>query len=279
MVTQATPDDDKLTRLPASRKAELAAYVAQVGEVTVHTLAARFNVSPDTIRRDLDQLDADGLVVRTHGGAVGPSSLPRPDTGLDIRIRLQIDAKEAMATLAAALVEDGSSLMLNGGTTVLAVVRHLRNHHGLTIATNNLRLPVEIPPDCFRDLYLFGGPVRLVTQTTSGPVRFHVSANGSEHPVRCDLAFIAVGGVSAEDGYSTSNLEDAAMMRDMMERAARVAVLADSSKFGRRLFAQVSELDRADYFITDANPPPDLTEGLRDAGVQLLMPGTAPSSR
>ena len=269
---QATPDEDKLTRLPAVRKAGLAAYVAQVGEVTVNALAARFNVSSDTIRRDLDQLDAEGLVVRTHGGAVGPSSLPRPDTALDIRIRLQIDAKEAMATLAVALVEDGSSLMLNGGTTVLALVRHLRNHRDLTIATNNLRLPVEIPPDCFRDLYLFGGPVRLVTQTTSGPVRFHVAANGSEHPVRSDLAFIAVGGVSAEDGYSTSNLEDAAMMRDMMERAGRVAVLADSSKFGRRLFAQVAELDRPDYFIADAEPPPELAQALRDGGVQLLVP-------
>ena len=272
MVTQAASDDDKLTRLPASRKAELAAYVAQVGEVTVNALATRFSVSSDTIRRDLDQLDADGLVVRTHGGAVGPTSLPRPDTGLDVRIRLQIHAKEAMAALAAPLVEDGASLMLNGGTTVLALARHLRHHRGLTIATNNLRLPAEVSPDCFRDLYLFGGPVRLVTQTTSGPVRFHVSANGSEHPVRCDLAFIAVGGVSAEDGYSTSNLEDAAMMRDMMERAARVVVLADSSKFGRRLFAQVAQLDRPDYVITEVSPPPHLAQALRDGGVHLLTP-------
>ena len=162
--------------------------------------------------------------------------------------------------------------MLNGGTTVLALVRHLRYHRQLTIATNNLRIPFEISPEIFRDLYLFGGSVRLVSETTTGSVRFQVTSSTSEHPVRCDLAFIAVGGVSPEDGYSTSNLEDAAMMREMMERATRVAVLADSSKFGRRLFAQVAELGRPDYFITDATPPPELEKALQEADVELGNP-------
>lgn len=268
-----SPNDDKVGRLPAGRKADLAAYVAEVGEVTVAALAVRFGVSADTVRRDLDQLDADGMLVRTHGGAVGATGLPRPDTGLEIRQRLQVEAKDKMGALAAGLVEDGQSLMLNGGTTMLALARQLRQHHDLTIATNNLRLPSEIAPDCFRDLYLFGGPVRLVTQTTSGPVRFHVSASGTEHAVRCDLAFIAVGGVTADDGYSTSNLEDAAMMRDMMGRATRVAVLADSSKFGRRLFAQVAELGRADWFISDAEPPDELLTAFRRRAVEVLTPG------
>jgi len=272
MPTRGSNDDDKAARLPAGRKAELAAYVAELGEVTVNALASRFGVSSDTIRRDLDQLDSDGLLVRTHGGAVSATGLPRPDTGLDVRLRIQVDAKETIGALAAGLVEDGSSVMMNGGTTVLALARHLRNHRDLTIATNNLRLPVEISSTAFRDLYLFGGPVRLVTQTTTGPVRFHVSASGSEHAVRCDLAFIAVGGVSVEDGYSTSNLEDAAMMRDMMERAAKVAVLADSSKFGRRLFAQIVELGRPDYFVSDSTPPPDLLEAFGAAGVELVLP-------
>ena len=173
--------------------------------------------------------------------------------------------------LAANLVQDGSSVMMNGGTTLLAVVRHLRHHRNLTIATNNLRIPVEVSPDCVRNVYLFGGPVRLVSQTTTGPIQLHASTGRSEHPVRCDLALIAVGGV-VDEGYWTSNLEDAAMMRDMMERSARVAVLADSSKLGLRLFAQVSELGQADYFITDAAPPPDLVAALRERDVTLITP-------
>jgi DeoR/GlpR family transcriptional regulator of sugar metabolism len=88
------------------------------------------------------------------------------------------------------------------------------------------------------------------------------------------LALIAVGAVSTEDGYSTTNLEDAAMMRDMMERSGRVAVLADSSKIGLRLFAQVAELGRPDYFITDVTPPPDLVTALGESDVTLITPMT-----
>lgn len=267
-------NDDKATRLPAGRKADLAAHVAEVGEVTVSALASRFRVSSDTIRRDLDQLDADGLLVRTHGGAVSLAVMPRLVTDVDVRQHFQITAKESIGVLAANLVNDGSSLMMNGGTTMLSVARHLGYRRELTIATNNLRIPVEISADCVRNLYLFGGPVRLITQTTTGPIQFHSSAGGSEHLVRCDLALIAVGAVSLEDGYSTTNLEDAAMMRDMMERSSRVAVLADSSKIGLRLFAQVAELGRPDYFITDVTPPPDLVAALAESDVTLITPMT-----
>jgi DeoR C terminal sensor domain len=91
------------------------------------------------------------------------------------------------------------------------------------------------------------------------------------------LLWSGVGAVSADAGYSTSNLGEAAMMREMMPRAARVAILADSSKFGRRLFAQISELGAADYLITDSSPPPDLLEALSENDVEVITPETASS--
>ncbi|MFH5824260.1 DeoR/GlpR family DNA-binding transcription regulator [Georgenia sp. AZ-5] len=260
-------------KLPAGRKAELAAVVFDVGQVTVAELAERFDVSLDTIRRDLDQLDADGVLIRTRGGAMSPSALPRPDTGLDVRRRVQTSAKEAIGTLAATLVQDGSSLMINGGTTALAVVRNLRDHRDLTIATNNLLVPSEINPSAVRDLYIFGGTVRISAQATVGPVVFRNGVSGAEVDVQCDLALIAVGAASVSGGYSTSNLAEAAMMFEMMERASRVAVLVDSSKFSKRLFAQVADLSRADYLVTDQEPPTDLLEALRHHDVELLVPG------
>lgn len=267
-----TDSVDAARRLPAGRKADLAAYVAEVGQVTVAQLADRFDVSADTIRRDLDQLDADGVLIRTHGGAVSLSAVPRPDTGLDVRVRLQAGAKEAIGAVAAGLVEDGSSLVMNAGTTTLALVRHLRDHRELTIATNNLRIPAEIAPQVYRDLYVFGGGVRASAQATVGPLSFRMAPSGAELDIRSDLALVAVGAVHPESGYSTSNLAEAAMMGEMMDRAARVAVLADSSKLGRRLFAQVAALGRADYLVTDAAPPPDLAAALDAAGVQVLTP-------
>jgi hypothetical protein len=124
---------------------------------------------------------------------------------------------------------------------------------------------------------VFGGAVRLTTQATIGPVSLRV-AGGTELDIRCDLALIGVGTISVDVGYSTSNVGEAAMMRDMMSRAARVAILADSSKFGRRLFAQISELGSADYLVTDSKPPPDLLDALSENGVEVITPETASSS-
>lgn len=257
--------------LPAGRKAELAAYVTASGQVTVKALAAHFGVSADTIRRDLDQLGEEGVLVRTHGGAVSPTALPRADTDMDVRSRLQTKAKDVIGELAASLVADGSVLMINAGTTTLAAARHLSSHRELTIATNNLRIPLELAPKVFRNLYMFGGDVRQVSQATIGPVGFR-SSSGREIDIRCDIALIGVGGVSADGGYSTSNLSEAEMMREMMSRAAKVAILADSTKMNRRLFVRIAELDRADYLVTDKAPPADLAEELRRADVAVVIP-------
>jgi DeoR family transcriptional regulator, fructose operon transcriptional repressor len=267
---------DRPRHLPAGRKARLAAYVAEAGQVTVGALAERFGVSIDTIRRDLDQLSAEGVLVRTYGGAVSLSTVSRVDRAVNVRLSLQEVEKEKIAALAASLVEDGSTIMINGGTTTLALARHLHSHRDLTVATNNLLVPSALSPSAIRDLYVFGGAVRPITLATIGPVSLRV-AGGTELDIRCDLAFIGVGAVSADAGYSTSNVGEAAMMREMMSRAARVAILADSSKFGRRLFAQVSELGSADYLITDSSPQPDLLDALGENDVEVITPDTASS--
>lgn len=262
--------EDESTKLPASRKAAIVAVVGDLGQVTVQALAERLGVSHDTIRRDLDQLDGEGLVMRTRGGAVDPRRMPRMEASLNTRIQVHPAAKERIGAIAAGLVSDGDVVILNAGTTALAVARHLREHRNLTIATNNLRLLNDLSPKCFRDLYVFGGSVRYAGQATIGPVAFPVSMGGREMDIRSDLAIVTVGGVAADGGYSTSNLAEAAMMREMLERSSRVAILADSSKFGRRLFAQIADLDAADYFITDQEPPDDLASALRRGHVEIL---------
>lgn len=268
--------EERQRHLPAGRKAELAAYVSEAGQVTVSSLAKRFGVSIDTIRRDLDQLSDEGVLVRTYGGAVSLSMMPRVDRAVDVRLNLQEAEKGTIAALAAPLVEDGSTIIINGGTTTLALVRALRSHHDLTIATNNLLVPPALPPTAVRDVYVFGGAVRSATLATVGPSTFRV-AGGSELDIHCDLAIIGVGAVAADAGYTTSNLAEAAMMKEMIARATRVAILADSSKFGRRLFAQVAELRSVDYLVTDATPPGDLLDALIESEVELITPQTSSS--
>ncbi|MEV6344317.1 DeoR/GlpR family DNA-binding transcription regulator [Actinoplanes sp. NPDC051851] len=270
--------DDRQRHLPAGRKAQLAAYVAEAGQVTVGELAERFGVSIDTVRRDLDQLSADGALVRTYGGAVSLSTVSRTDRAVDQRLTEQEKEKDRIGALAADLVQDGSTIMINGGTTTLAVARKLGQHRDLTVATNNLLVPGALPPTAIRDIYVFGGAVRALTLATIGPVSFRAN-NGADLDITCDLAIIGVGAVSADAGFTTSNIAEAAMMQEMISRAGRVAVVADSTKFGRRLFAQVSELGAADYLITDSAPPADLQEALTAGDVEVITPAGLPRPR
>lgn len=197
------------------------------------------------------------------------------DRGLSVRLHLQAAEKETIGAIAAGLVSDGSIVILNAGTTMLAVARALHDRRDLTIATNNLLLPGAISEKAFRELYVFGGPMRIHTQSTTGPVRFP-TADGQDMSISADLAMVAVGAVSADGGYTSSTLSEALMMREMMQQSATVVVLADSSKFNRRQFAAVGDLALADYFITDKAPPPELQQAFDGAGVKVLHPSVAP---
>lgn len=259
------------SRLPAGRKTDVAKYVAAHGQVTVTALAEHFAVSADTIRRDLDQLDSEGVLIRTHGGAMSSSAIPWHDTGLDDRSRLQPDQKEQIGLTAAQLVEDGSVLFINGGTTTLALVRHLSSRRELIVVTNSLRVPAEISAEACRDLYVIGGHVRLSGQVTVGPVVFASSVSGVATDIRVDLALLGVGAVDA-GGISTTNLDEAAMLAQMASRARKVAILADSTKLDRRLFATIGALEIADYLITSAVPSGALGKALAESSVEVLVP-------
>ncbi|MCL3778132.1 MULTISPECIES: DeoR/GlpR family DNA-binding transcription regulator [unclassified Actinomyces] len=263
--------NDAASRLPASRKAEVAAFVNRLGQVTVSALAERFGVSADTIRRDLDQLDSDGQLIRTHGGAMSTSAVPWHDTSLDDRSRLQAAQKDVIGRLTSDLVVDGNVLFINGGTTTLALVPHITERRELIIATNNLSLPPLLNDEICRDLYVIGGHVRISGLVTVGPVSFFSPISDAENEIHVDLAIIGVGAVDTE-GVSTSNLDEAAMLSQMARRAQRVAILADTTKHNRRLFASVCDWSHVNYLVTNDRPSGELAEALSDAGVEVLAP-------
>lgn len=259
-------------KLPAARQSEVAAYVAEKGEVTIAELSDKFAVSFDTVRRDLAALDEDGILIRTHGGAVNPTGFPRPDTGLEYRMRVQAGAKDIIGKIASRLVDDNTAIIINSGTTALALARHLSHHRDLTIATNNILLPTQIAPEAVRNVYIFGGAVRLVSQASYGPVAFSSNSTDGDLEVRVKTAFIGVGAVCPEYGYSTSNLREATMMRAMMSVASEVVILADTAKLNQHLFAKISDLSEAHHLVTDAEPPAALAKKLKEAGVRVHYP-------
>lgn len=254
--------------LPAQRRAKLVEFVQDRGHATVSELAEGFAVSMDTIRRDLDYLADRRLLARTHGGAMRPGVLAAADTSFDSRANEHRRAKEAIGVAAAQHISDGETLIINGGTTTLAVARALSAKRDLTVISNNLRIPAELPVGAVRDLYIIGGTCRVASNVTIGPVAFP----GSDG-ISADAGVIGVGGVSASGGLSTTNLPEAQMMRQMIDACARVIVVADSSKFGRSAFVHICGLDRMSMLVTDAQPHPDLAAALDQAEVEVVLVG------
>jgi DeoR/GlpR family transcriptional regulator of sugar metabolism len=252
--------------LPSRRRALLTAFVDEQGQATVTELADAFKVSADTVRRDLDLLAQRGAVSRTYGGAVTVSGLATTDTPFSDRSSVHREEKQRIAIAAAERIADGETVILNGGTTTQAVAHALGIRRHLTIVTNNLRVPPVLPASAVRDVYLLGGSCRLASHVTIGPVAFP----GTEG-ISADVAVIGVGGVSAKAGFTTTNLQEAQMMAQMIESAQRTIVVMHSSKFGRSAFAHIVRLDAVELLITDQMPEPELRDALASAEVEIVV--------
>ena len=265
-VQERSADREPDSALPGRRRALLTAFIDEHGQATVVELADAFSVSADTVRRDLDWLAKRGAVSRTYGGAVTVAGLATADTSFSDRSSVHRDEKRRIAAAAAERIADGETVIINGGTTTLAVAAALGVRRNLTIVTNNLRLPAALPPAAVRDVYLIGGSCRVTSNVTIGPVTFP----GTEG-ISADVAVIGVGGVSARGGYTTSSLQEAQMMAEMIQSAQRTLVVADSSKFGRSAFAHIVRLDAAAMLVTDRMPDGELLDALTAAEVELAV--------
>ena len=251
--------------LPAKRRTEMLRLIKRSGQAVVTEMSAHFDVSLDTIRRDLDALAVQGLINRIHGGAVLAGDLASSDTPFKLRVEAQSIAKANIGKAAAELISNGETLIVNGGSTTLAFAGCLAERQNLIIVTNNLGLPSVVPSQAVRALYLLGGEIRNDAQITIG----HVGFVGAQ-AINADTAVIGVGGINAH-GCSTSLLAEANMMLQMIATSRRTIIVADSSKFGHRAFAEVVLLNQIDVLVTDAQPPEDLLTALEAAGVRIIV--------
>lgn len=251
--------------LPAVRRAEMLRLVKQLGQITVNDMSLRFDVSLDTIRRDLDTLADQGLISRTHGGAMPIDRMASADSPFEQRIDAHQVAKTNIGRAAVRLIAPGETLIVNGGSTALAFAASLGDLQRLTIVTNNLSLPAAIPTNAVSSLYLLGGEIRGGAHVTLGPVGFV-----GTRQIIADTTVMGIGGIT-EDGVSTSQIEEATMMAGMIAAARRTIVIADKTKFGRLGFAVVAPLDQLDVLVTDEEPPGELKVALEAAGVRIVV--------
>lgn len=242
----------------------IAEYVRVHGGASVLELADVFVVSSDTVRRDLDRLDEQGLVTRTHGGAVALAT-PAADLGsIAERGSRQLSAKRAIGVAAARLIHDGDTVLINGGSTTVAVARALAARN-VAVVTCSPAVAHEAGEGADRGVFLIGGRWHPAFGVVVGPVTLPGASR-----LRADLLIMGAAGISA-DGLTIANIEEAEMLSGMLDAAARVVLVADSTKFDRVAFARLAGLDRLDVLVTERAPAGELADALAELGVEVVV--------
>ncbi len=272
MTAAWSPSADRV--VPAQRRRQIVRYIAANGHATIADLAERFMVSQDTIRRDLDDLSRQGSVLRTYGGVVkAEQDANVHHLTFQARAQVNLAAKQAIGVAACRLVRDGSTLLVNGGTTVLEFARALYRLQGLTVVTNNLMLPQVLPTTSVQEVHVLAGQYDPTSLVTIGPVQLPSPYGAEPHRLYADYAVIGVGGVATGAGFSGTDIRESSMIQAMMEQAATVIVLADSSKFARQALVTIADLGAADYVVTDARPDSAIATALAEASVSVVLAG------
>lgn len=250
------------------RKERMAARVRAQGFLSSADLAVEFGVSEMTIRRDLAELEAEGTVYRTHGGAVieevKSQTQDTREPFFDERSELNGGVKALIATAAAKLIGPSNSIALDVGTTTYALAQELSGRSDVRIFTNNLRI-AALDESHLAQTYVVGGRVRQPEMSLCGSVAVQQLSK-----LWFDFAFIGVSSISTA-GIFDYSIEETEVKRTYLERSTRKVVLADSSKFGGVSLVEIGSLRTIDTLVTDAEPPGDLSIALRTAGVHVIV--------
>jgi DeoR/GlpR family transcriptional regulator of sugar metabolism len=227
----------------------------------VSELAESFGVSEMTVRRDLRTLAHQGKLERVRGGAVNASNEPPFE---EIAVE-RLDAKDRIGAAAAALVEDGQTVMIDIGTTTLQAARHLHGRD-ITVVTTSLAVYEELLPDPAIELLLPGGLVRRNYRSLVG-----VLAEDALRKLKADVLFLGTSGVDTELGVWDSTMIEVPIKRAMIEAAGTVALLADSQKFAMGGVVRVCGPESIDHIVTDAPLPAVCHEAVEACGVEVTI--------
>jgi len=250
-------------RLAHERQQRITSLVDQHGSVRASSLIDLFGVTGETIRRDLAHLEEAGVLRRLHGGAV--SGHTRSESNFDRRLREHQVDKVAIARAAADLVTDGSTIIIDSGTTTVHFVRALKGKRDLVVITNAVTNAIELMKNPDITVVLTGGVVRPATFGAVGDM-----AVANLGMLRVDQTFLAISGVSIEGGLTYPNFEEVGVKRAMIAASAEVILLADPSKFGRDSLVRVAPLNVLSKIVTTPGMDSRLEAHLRDLGVEVI---------
>jgi DeoR family transcriptional regulator of aga operon len=232
--------------------------------VLINDLCKSFNTTAVTIRKDLDQLENDGILKRTHGGAILKGSLFQ---GLDLneKEKLNSDEKERIANEAITMIADGDVIMLDSGSTTTQLAKKMKTFKGITVITNAVNIALEFS-NTETEVILTGGALQKNSSTLIGAL-----ADETLRKLSADKLFHGVDGIDYEIGLTTPNITEANTSRTMMQRAGENILLVDSSKFGRRSLGVICQIKEIDKIITTKKMSKSELKELNEIGVEVKI--------
>jgi DeoR family glycerol-3-phosphate regulon repressor len=247
------------------RQSAILAEAAKGARVGVEDLAVRFAVSPQTVRKDLNFLSARGLIARVHGGATVANSVS--NTGYEQRRNEASDAKQVIARIAAELVPENSSLILNIGTTTEHVARALYTRQDLVVVTNNINVVNILSGSPRKEIRLAGGVVRQ----TDGAIVGEATAAFIDQ-FKVDTAIIGASALDEDGAVLDFDDREVAVARAIIRNARQTILVAHHEKFERRAPIRICDIGDLDCFVTDAEPPDGFVAACAAAGTRILTP-------
>jgi DeoR family transcriptional regulator, glycerol-3-phosphate regulon repressor len=244
------------------RQADIIALARETGRLDVDALAAHFSVTPQTIRKDLNELCEQGVLQRYHGGAMLPSSVA--NLAYEARRQLATDAKRRIGLKAAELIPNDCSLLINIGTTTEQVATALRAHKGLMVITNNLNVANILQGYTQIEVIVAGGVLRHADGGIVGE-----PAVDFLRQFKVDYAVIGTSGIDEEGTLLDYDYREVEVSRKIVESSRHAILVADSLKYGRSAPVRIGHISDIDHFVTDAPPPARLRRICEERGVAI----------
>lgn len=250
--------------LAIERRNAILSKLVLEGKVLVSDLSKEFGVTEETIRRDLEKLDNDGLVHKTYGGAVKADNI-NLDLPFQVRKQKNVEGKQHIAALIADMIDDGAYLMLDSSTTALCVIKHIMNRKDITIITNSIEILIELCNKSEWNIISTGGTLKEGALSLVG-----YQAEKMVSGFHVDMAICSCKGIDASIGVTDSNERDSAIKNAMFGSAKKRILAVDSSKFDKASFVKVCDLSSIDTVVTDCEPYDAWLSRFSESGVDII---------
>jgi DeoR/GlpR family transcriptional regulator of sugar metabolism len=253
--------------IPAQRRERIQDFLTLHKIAPSSELSSLLGVSEATVRRDLEWMENEGILYRTHGGAILSQHL-QLEPEYTQRAKRQVEEKRAIGGLAASMIEDGDIVFINSGTTTTHLIKQIRTNANITVMTNNLTAALELGETSL-DLLIVGGAFQPKSNSVAG--RFAID---NLNQVYADKAFIGVDGITIKHGYTVPSNDEAEIIRVMIERTkGQVNVISDHTKWGTVSNFEIAQIDEIPLLITDDQLGQIANKALSKWNIEVIVPG------